>query len=528
MKPDTGNQRTPIRTIIVPAVFAVFCACNGSTDSFSDAADTDDADVQETLTDAEDTTSDPMPEPDPDVDPDEVADEDAAGDMDEDTEPVDPCLFESDGECPPSGFTATAECEEDGDDCTCVLSGTYTDDLVLTPDVTWVLSNMVAIGDEEAGDGHAATLTILPGTTILGESASHGMLVIKMHSRIMAQGEPECPIVFTSDRPAGSRTRVDWGGITINGRAPVNLCPEPPCLMLPTGKYGGDVEDDDSGILRYVRIEFAGPPESITFEYNGLSLWAVGSGTTLEYLQIHMAGDDGIEFFGGTVDFRHVLVTGAAEDGLDWVYGWQGRGQFFISQQYDDEGSGGIDGTNSNFPDFVPRSHPVLSNLTLSGSVPEEPDRYRLGIDLSAGTAGNISCAVVLGRDGACLDIDDAETYDNAWDEGENALSGELTLNFSVMSCEMSYVDDGDPSPPFTLQEFYETLNPGNELAGTSTDILTAPFDYADPGFTPVAGGPAASGCTTPDDSFFESVTYRGGMGPDGDWTAAWTTSEMN
>jgi hypothetical protein len=89
-------------------------------------------------------------------------------------------------------------------------------------------------------------------------------------------------------------------------------------------------------------------------------------------------------------------------------------------------------------------------------------------------------------------------------------------------------MDDGEPSPPFTLEEFFETLNAGNALVDPTTEILSSPSDVAAPDYTPAPGGPAASGCTTPDSTFFESVTYQGGVDPTEDWTLGWTTHALN
>ncbi|RMG17497.1 MAG: hypothetical protein D6729_08750, partial [Deltaproteobacteria bacterium] len=145
------------------------------------------------------------------------------------------------------GSNAPYTCDEND---VCVLSGTITDDITLTADKKWLLRGGVFIGD----DVEETVLTIEPGTTIYGEERSTGFLVITRHSKIMAEGTPEAPIVFTSSKAPGSRARGDWGGLILNGNAQVNTGDEA-YGEGGTGWYGGTDDDDSSGVLRYVRVE---------------------------------------------------------------------------------------------------------------------------------------------------------------------------------------------------------------------------------------------------------------------------------
>ncbi len=425
------------------------------------------------------------------------------------------------------------DCNDQG---VCVLSGTYTEDLTLTADRQWLLRGGVFIGDDE----NQTVLTVEPGSTVFGETSTAGMLVITRGSKIVAAGSPEAPIVFTSSKAPGSRARGDWGGVIINGRARINACAEDGktdglCEAYGeggTGWFGGDYDGDDSGVLRYVRIEFAGRIVSPDNELNGLALQGVGSGTTLEYIQIHMNKDDGIEFFGGSCNFRYILTTGIADDNLDWTDGWRGKGQFFVAQQYADAGDNGIEADNNGEDNAAqPRSKPTLSNLTLIGSPDSEHSDY--GMLLREGTAAKIHNAIVTGWNGAGLDVDHRETYENAI-SGAGQLSGELIIADSILFNAANFNDDDDAvrdendqliwSAPMSEEEFFNA-NEGNEKVDPQ---LNKPYDVAGPDYRPAAGSPAASGAVVPDDPFFDAVGFRGGVDPADDWTAGWTTHERS
>lgn len=402
------------------------------------------------------------------------------------------------------------------DDGVCVLSGTLTEDLTLTSDTAWLLRGGVFIGD----DTNETVLTVEPGTIVYGESSTNGMLVIRRGSRIVAEGSAEAPIVFTSSKEEGARARGDWGGLILNGRAPVNGCEDAVCEAFGeggTGFYGGDDPDDDSGVLRFVRVEFAGHLISPDNELNGVAFQGVGRGTVVDHLQVHMGADDGVEFFGGTVDVKRVLVTGVGDDSIDWTDGWQGRAQFMVAQQYEDAGDNGIEADNNAENNAsTPRSSPTLANVTLVGSA--DSDFSDVGMLLREGTGAELASFVVTGFGEACLDIDHDETFANAVD-GDGALTGGLLLTSSLLDCATPYVvDDGEP---LALDAFV-ALNEDVELADPG---LEAPFSEDAPDFRPASGSAAASGGVTPDDAFFEPVGFRGGVDPAADWTAGWTTT---
>jgi len=193
----------------------------------------------------------------------------------------------------------TAETPQTGNlyckDNVCVLSGVIEEDTLLTADNQYILSGGVFIGN----DIDPVTLTIEPGTTLYGESATDGFLSIRRNAQIIAEGTAEAPIVFTSSKEPGSRARGDWGGLIINGNAPINACADDGadfCEALGeggTGFYGGTDPEDSSGVLKYVRVEFAGTLISPDNELNGIAFLGVGSGTEVDFVQVHMNADDG-------------------------------------------------------------------------------------------------------------------------------------------------------------------------------------------------------------------------------------------
>ncbi len=258
-----------------------------------------------------------------------------------------------------------------------------------TSDKTWVLTQPVFVGVDCGGDGAAAgcvpaTLTIEPGTTIVGKTdlpqgVRGAYLVVSRGSKIIADANanradktarPNAAdvIVFTSDKPRGERDRGDWGGMVINGRAPTNAGLEAEGEG-DSGFYGGNDPMDSSGILRGVRIEFAGDRVTPTDELNGLAPQGVGAGTTISYVQIHYNVDDGIEPFGGTFSVDHLVVTGIGDDSVDGTDGYRGFMQFVIGQQRGDDADQGFELSNDGEQaDRAPHSTAVIANATMIGA----------------------------------------------------------------------------------------------------------------------------------------------------------------
>jgi hypothetical protein len=388
-----------------------------------------------------------------------------------------------------------------------VLEGTISEDKVLTADRVYLLRGAVFVG---AG----AKLIVLPGVVIQGESASRGRLVVSQGAQLIADGLSTAPIVMTSESAEGNRSRGQWGGLVLNGRAPINTS-ETAMGSGDSGLYGGTDPDDSSGILRYLRVEFAGFEFAIDDVVHGISFQGVGSATVVDYVQVHFSQDDGVALFGGTVDLKHLLCTGVRDDSFDWTDGWVGRGQFWIVQQRGDDADNGIEADNdSNENDASPRSNPTIYNATLIGD-PSGPEGD-VGVLLRGGTAGTLKNFIVLGFGESGVDLDNAPTFILA----EN---GDLSLTNSILANAAGNFSLDDDS---FSEELW--LAGQSDNAFSSDPLILDAFDQTSPDFSlsPISG--ALSGAALPpDDGFFEAVTFIGGMGADDDWTAGWTTTEQ-
>jgi hypothetical protein len=262
------------------------------------------------------------------------------------------------------------------------IEGTYLQDrnVTLTNDKVYVLVSFVRVGPIPAAgqtpqndDGRTeGVLTIEPGTVVFGDIATKGTLVIQRGGKLIADGTRDEPIVFTSIRPAGQRTPGDWGGVVICGRARNN---ESANVQLEGGYaawHGGSADNDDSGIMRYVRIEWAGIPINPNEEVNTLTMGSVGRGTVIEYVQASFGLDDQFEWFGGAVDGRHLIAYRGLDDDFDVDLGHNGNVQFGIgirdSKDADQSGSNGFEVDNNGGGELrEPFTSTVFSNITIIG-----------------------------------------------------------------------------------------------------------------------------------------------------------------
>jgi len=363
-----------------------------------------------------------------------------------------------------------------------------------------------------------ATLTIQAGTRVIGESGSGGTLVVERGGRLNAIGTRSQPIVFTSDQPVGSRARGDWGGLIINGRAPVNLEGGEGEGEGDTGVYGGTDENDNSGSLRYVRVEFAGTEFSPDNELNGIAFQGVGRGGTYEYIQVHMNRDDGLEWFGGTADIKHAVVSNAADDSFDWTFGWRGRAQFIAIHQRSDDADWGIEADNNEFNNnSLPRANPTIYNTTICG----DPDRNEGNESVRAvlfrrGTGVTFRNFLITGSKTLGLQIDGATTF-------AQVANGTTEIGAGVIWGPATPAHAG--AAPFIASGRFPDVRL-NVDGGLSANC----FRHESPDFRPVsiatlAGGQMAP-IQPPNDGFFETVTFIGAVGPDpeDDWTQGWTS----
>lgn len=247
-----------------------------------------------------------------------------------------------------------------------VITGNITTTTTLTSDKEWTLKGYVYVKD-------GATLIIQPGTVIKSDIAEKGALCIERGAKILAEGTAQKPIVFTSGKVAGERSPGDWGGIVILGKAKTNRSSEPIIEGGIGRPYGGNDDGDNSGILKYVRIEYAGIAALPNSEINALTLGAVGSGTTIENVQTVYANDDAFEFFGGTVSPKNLYAFATADDDFDFDFGYTGTVSNSISKrdpQFVDNGDAGngVECDNDGVGSLaIPFTHPKLIGLVLIG-----------------------------------------------------------------------------------------------------------------------------------------------------------------
>lgn len=399
----------------------------------------------------------------------------------------------------------------------CTITGDILEDVTLTPEVTWVLSGRVRVGDDGAA---CPTLTIDAGTTIFGATGQRSFLSIQRCAKIDAQGTADEPIVLTSG--ATDKNPGDWGGLVINGYGENNLCADPSDCNIEgegeSGQYGGDDNGDDSGTLSYVVVTHAGDNVTDDDQLNGIAFQAVGSGTSVDHIQVHRNKDDGIEFFGGAVDVKYAVVTGAHDDSVDWTNGWTGRMQHVVVQQWDDAGERGIEADNDeDAPDASPRSKPTISHATFIGSKASSNGSH--GLVLRRGTGFNGHNLLIANFKDTCIDLDDEATFANTYSAGNPAPNGQMTIDNSiVVDCDGGLFDD-DAGDLFAISTWYTDDQPTNTAddSGTTADYIESITPLTDPNWA--SKGDATSGGASPSDSWFDAGSHIGGVAPGSDWT---------
>ncbi|MBA4056592.1 MAG: cell shape-determining protein MreB [Marivirga sp.] len=262
------------------------------------------------------------------------------------------------------------------------VSGVITANTTWTADKIYKLKGYVRVGDDAKRGGGTnvtgVTLTIEPGTLIVGERSSKGTLIVQRGNRIVAVGTESDPIVFTSERAPGQRQPGDWGGLVMVGRA-VNNQGANIELEGGYGAYHGigdspiaDPNADDSGELKYVRIEFAGIPINPNQEVNSLTMGSLGTGTKIDYVQTSYGLDDGFEWFGGKADAKHLIVYRGTDDDFDVDFGFSGNIQWALGIRdnalADQSGSNGFEVDNDGSGTAAePFTSAVFSNVTIIG-----------------------------------------------------------------------------------------------------------------------------------------------------------------
>ena len=417
------------------------------------------------------------------------------------------------------------------------IRGTIKSDQTFKKDFIYRLRGYVYVTD-------GATLTIEPGTKIVSNKDSAGVLVIYRDAKIMAQGTSDAPIVFTSAET--NKAPGDLGGVVIagqasgNGNHPVMEGGLDPAYSA----FGGTNDAHNSGVIKYVRIEYAGKAVNPGDEVNGLSLYGVGSGTTIDYVEIVRGLDDAFEFFGGTVNCKHLVAYNCADDDYDMDDGFRGKIQFAISIKdpafTDNKGTTGdvsnnleVDNVNPGNGFLLTRApitYPVLSNFTAiapNGAAGTSPD-YGWGMRWRRGTEFIMANSAVLGgvKGGLRLQEDSTIAYyvrgkSSFYNSFVQAVTNPIDLQTALaLSGGTTYDLAGITS--LTTGTYKSTI-----LAQATDAKLTDPFNNAYPNLKPAAGSPLLSGALfdygTLSDSFFDKVSFRGALDASNDWTAGWT-----
>lgn len=387
---------------------------------------------------------------------------------------------------------AFVSCSDDEDTAqgtqptTADLQGEYTSDLVLEANQSYTLSGGVHIKS-------GARLVIPEGVTITAvDDDTPDYILIEQGARIEANGTATNPIVMTSQlKEAGA-----WGGIHICGRAHTNAEGGIGRSEIGNATYGGNDDNDNSGTLRYVRLEYTGFALDEEHEANGISFYGVGNGTTVEYCQAYKGSDDGFEFFGGSVNVRNMVATSCSDDSFDWTEGWNGKAQFLVAYQ-ENESTLGYDcdclmecDNNGDNNQATPVAHPVIANVTLIGN-----DGDAQGVRLREGTEVELYNAIITGK-ALPLTVESAGT--------ENALANGTSV--------LEYVALGG------VLNSNENIYTNDMFAAAAGNLTDQTFSFTNDYVGIVDGGKDLSA-----DSFFTQTDYKGAVSASNDWTDGWT-----
>jgi hypothetical protein len=389
------------------------------------------------------------------------------------------------------------------------LTGNITTNILLKSDINYVLNGWVYVKSP-------ATITIEAGTVIKGKVDTKASLVIERGAKIMAEGTVAKPIIFTSAKAAGSRAAGDWGGVVLCGNAKINVAGGEAEIEGGLGtKYGGTDDNDNSGTMKYVRIEFAGYAFMPDKEINGLTFGGVGKGTTIDYIQVSFANDDSFEWFGGTVNAKHLIAFSGLDDEFDTDYGFSGLIQYIVGLRdpaiADISKSNGFesdnDGTGSS---NIPTTNPRFANVSLYGPLATPTTTinplFQASMHIRRKSNLEVYNSVFAGWP-VGLKMDDSKG---------NAGSGAM-----VKGCILS----GMTAPYGTAageEAFYTDAAKANRTIVANTDLkVTAAFNLTAPNFLPLTGSPLLTGAVTGLPTGLDATTYVGAFGTT-DWTTGW------
>jgi hypothetical protein len=434
-------------------------------------------------------------------------------------------------------------------------------DLVAGQTYNWTKNNVYVLdGVVFLEDG--GTLNIEAGTVVKftprADVGNPSALVICRGAKIFATGTAAEPIIFTAEdddvadaEDLGPTDNALWGGIVLlgkaytikNGNTEVNVEGIP--TTEPRGIYGmpagSNVNGDNSGVLRYVSIRHGGRQIASGSELNGLTLGAVGSATTVEYIDIYANSDDGIEFFGGTVNVKYAAVAFTEDDSFDWDESWTGKGQFWFSIQRDDIADAGWECDGSTPDDLTPASDPIVFNGTHIGSGPAAAAANPIGWLFRAGTRGYIANSIVTEMKGKGIEVQDKAS--NSSDAYAQLLAGELIIKNNLFyNIGSTTVIDGSANGIIRITSMADDATASALITHltTNNNQIANPSIYGisriqDGLLDPRPSGTGAAYTSTLDaypsgDAFFTPVNYKGAFSTASTdfWLSGWSSLAKN
>jgi hypothetical protein len=393
---------------------------------------------------------------------------------------------------------------------TITLTGNITSNVTLKSDINYILDGWVYVKSP-------AILTIEAGTVIKGKVDTKASLVIERGAKIMADGTAAKPIVFTSAKAVGSRAAGDWGGLVICGNAKINVAGGVGEIEGGLGtQYGGSNDSDNSGVLKYIRIEFAGYAFAPDKEINGLTLGGVGNGTTIDYIQVSYSNDDSFEWFGGTVNCKHLIAFSGLDDEFDTDFGFSGLVQYAVGLRdplvADISKSNGFesdnDGTGST---NIPTTNPRFANVSLFGPLATPTT-----------TINSLFQSAMHIRRKSNLEV--YNSLFAGWPKGLLMADskGNAGTGAQIKGCILSGMGDAFSGNGAGEKAFFEELTRLNRTIVLNSDLkVTNPFNLAAPNFLPATGSPCLTGASSVVPAGLDVTTYVGAFGTT-DWTSGW------
>ncbi len=407
----------------------------------------------------------------------------------------------------------------------------------ITANTTWSSANTYLLSGVVYVDS-LVTLTIQPGTVIRGNNAiANSCLLIRRGGKLSAEGTACNPIVFTSNLPAGSRNKGDWGGVILLGRARNNQTGGIGYIEGLTATadnaFGGTDDADNSGTLKYVRIEYGGYIFGPNQEINGLTFGSVGNGTTIDYVQVSFSNDDSYEWFGGSVNCSHLVAYRGLDDDFDTDNGYSGKVQFGLGVRDPNiadnptvSTSEGFESDNdANGSTNTPQTSAVFSNMTIIGPYRGDVNAsvaagFRRGARLRRNTALKIFNSIFMDY-ATGLFIDGTAA-------AANAASGLLRYRNNIVALDAPSQRVSEDAASRTV---FQMAGSSNDSLPTTAGILITPYNFTAPDYRPAATSPALSNYSFTDPAFgtfssgaITAVNYRGAFAPAPTpmWTEGW------